>query len=136
MTHKTSVLMRKLRSRAPARVAGLKGASATRAVRLALARGGRPADVLALAVSGVTEEDVELETLVEKPALGRAAHSSLTRPRKPGIAVGIVTVSPDLCAAMVEVQTMGRIAKVEAPERTLTEADAELSRPLIDGFLQ
>lgn len=134
MTHDTSVLMRKLRSRAPARVAGLKGASATRAVRLALARGADRRLGLPLAISGVSEEDVELETMVESlPA--NALRFALLRPES-GVAAGVVTLSPDLCAAMVEIQTMGMLSSNEAPSRPLTGADAELSRPLLEGFLQ
>ena len=82
-----------------------------------------------------TEEDVELETLVESLPSDALPHRPGRAPDT-GHAVGIVTVIRPICVPpWSRFRRLARSPRSRPRNALLTEADAELSRPLIDGFL-
>lgn len=98
---------------------------------LALARGARDAGGLDLAAGGVQAGRASLAELLEVvPERGLIA--VLAGPRG---ATGVIVLSADVLAALVERQTLGRVIARPAVPRRTTRTDAALASALIDGAM-
>lgn len=104
---------------------------ADRAWRLALARAARDRMKLALDVDQLTIDRLSLAELLELPP----AQSMLIVLEGPQEGLGLVILSPPVLAAMVEMQTIGRLAPVDPAARKPTRTDAAMIVPVIDQAL-
>jgi flagellar motor switch protein FliM len=114
------------RAPAPAEVAGVE-----RGWRMALARGARDALALRLEVTSLALGRRSLTELLELPP-PRALIAVL---EGPGEALGLLVLSPTVLAAMIEVQTMGRVSPAPAASRKPTRTDAAMVAGFIDRAL-
>ena len=105
--------------------------TAARAWRLGLARAARDEIGLPLAVRSLRDDRRSLAELLELPP-DRALLAVL---EGPGDTMGLLALSPDLLAAMIEMQTVGAVAVTPPPARKPTRTDAAMSAALIDRAL-
>jgi flagellar motor switch protein FliM len=124
------VLRRKIRI---VRAAADRGAAegGGRAWRLALARAAHDEIGLALTVTAFADARRTLAELLDQPP-DRALIGVL---EGPGEALGMIALSPGLLAAVIEVQTTGRVATAAPPPRRPTRTDAAMAAGLIDRAL-
>ena len=106
--------------------------SATRAVRLALARAAERSVGLTCTVSSVGEELCDLDALTGALEDGWLIHGL----ERDGTLAGCLTVDPSLLAAIGEVQTTGRVQPAEPAPRVPTACDAALIAPLLSDLLR
>ncbi len=108
------------------------GPGADRGWRLALARAAN--DMMDLPLE-VVRMSVERRTLAE--LLDLAPERALIAVLEgPGDGLGIVTLSPPVLAAMIEIQTVGRVGTAAPPARKPTRTDASMVAGLIDRALE
>ncbi|SEW20098.1 flagellar motor switch protein FliM [Cognatiyoonia koreensis] len=105
--------------------------TASRAMRLAVTRAAERTVGLQLTVGGVVEETLELDgvqdTLRDELLLLKLANSL-------GETVGVLALDRAFVAAIVEVQTTGRIGASGPDERPITLADLVLAEPMLAGL--
>ena len=102
-----------------------------RALALALAKSAQ--DLLSLPMRTTQLADRRM-TLADLPeALPPQALLALIA--GPGEALGLVALAPPLVAALIEMQTMGRLGGVAPPARRPTRTDASLAQGYIDAVL-
>ncbi|MDO9524423.1 MAG: FliM/FliN family flagellar motor switch protein, partial [Gemmobacter sp.] len=114
-----------------AQVADAGNETAARAWRLGLARAARDEIGLPVAVRAIRDDRRSLAELLELPP-ERALLAVL---EGPGQVMGLLAVSPELLASMIEMQTVGAVANTAAPTRRPTRTDAAMSAALIDRAL-
>lgn len=125
-----SVLRRKL---AAARVPAADGVpGADRAWRLALARAARDAVKLALDVTALTMDRGGLSDVLERVP-ERALIAVLQGPAE---TLGVLLMSPEVMASVVEIQTIGKVNRGAPPVRKPTRTDAAMAAGLIDAALE
>lgn len=107
------------------------GPGADRGWRLALARAANDTMALPLEVARMTLEHRSLAELLDM-APERALIAVI---EGPGDGLGIVTLSPSVLAAMIEMQTMGRVGTATSVPRKPTRTDAAMVAVVIDQAL-
>ena len=105
---------------------------ADRCWRLALARAANDMIALPLDVARMSVTRRSLAELLEL-APERALIAVL---EGPGDGLGIVTLSPPVLSAMIEMQTMGRVGSAVPPVRKPTRTDASMVAVVIDRALE
>lgn len=124
------VMRRKLAAaRAPA-ADGVPGAD--RAWRLALARAARDSVKLALDVTALGMEKAGLTDVLERVP-DRALIAVLQGPAE---TLGVLLMSPEVMASVVEIQTIGKVNRGAPPVRKPTRTDAAMAAGLIDAALE
>lgn len=108
------------------------GPGADRGWRLALARAANDMIALPLDVARMSVERRSLAELLEL-APERALIAVL---EGPGDGLGILTLSPPVLSAMIEMQTMGRVGSIAPPSRKPTRTDASMVAGIVDRALQ
>ncbi|MDR5652087.1 FliM/FliN family flagellar motor switch protein [Ruixingdingia sedimenti] len=118
-----------------AQTAGMQGdggaETGARAWRLSLGRAAQAELGLALEVTALAEGRRSLPELLELLP-ERALLAVLEGPRD---GLGVLALSPDLLAAVIEMQTIGRLAPVPPLPRRPTRTDAAMAAGLIDRAL-
>ena len=107
------------------------GPGADRSWRLALARAARDHLKLALEVQTLVLDRRSLGEVTELPP-ERALIAVL---EGPGVALGVIVLSPQIMAGFIEAQTTGRVKAADAPLRKPTRTDAAMVVALIDAAL-
>jgi len=128
MTDQGGVLRRKLAAAQPVETGTETGA---RAWRVALARAARDCIGLDLAVPILRDDRRSLGELLELVP-DRALLAVLEGPDQ---GLGLLAMSPDLMAAVIEMQTIGRVTTTPPLPRRPTRTDAAMSARLIDAAL-
>lgn len=123
------ILRRKLAARRDSAATG--GDWAARAWRVALPRAAREGIGLDLAIPGLRDERQSLTELLD--LIPDRALLALLEGHGHGL--GLMVVSAEVLAAVIEVQTLGRLAPPAARARKPTRTDAALSAGLIDKAL-
>jgi flagellar motor switch protein FliM len=108
------------------------GPGADRGWRLALARAANDTIALPLEVTRLSVNRRSLAELLEL-APERALIAVL---EGPGDGLGIITLSPPVLSAMIEMQTMGKVGSAAPPSRKPTRTDASMVAGLIDRALE
>lgn len=100
--------------------------------RIGLARAARDRVKLALDVPKLSLDRMSLAEVLElAPERGLIAVLE-----GPAGALGVVMLSPDVLAGMIEAQTTGVVTAQPAPQRRPTRTDAAMAAGLIDGALE
>lgn len=107
------------------------GPGADRAWRLALARAARDQLKLEMDVTGLALDRHSLTELLDLPP-HRALIAVLEGPKD---GLGLLVISPDALAGMIEQQTIGRVTAQAAMPRKPTRTDAAMVAGLIDAAL-
>lgn len=108
------------------------GPAAERCWRLAMSRAARDAMTLRLDVAGLQSRAMSLAELLDLPP-ARALIAVLDGPKD---GIGLLILSPDVLAGMVEVQTMGRVtAQVPLPRKP-SRTDAAMVAGFVDQALE
>jgi len=127
---RTGVIRRKLTA---ARVDAEEGGpGADRVWRLALARSARDLIKLPLEVVSLTLDRRSLAELLELPP-ERALIAVLEGPQQ---TMGLWVADPAVLAALIEMQTLGRVSRNPAAARKPTRTDAAMVADLVDGTLK
>jgi len=128
-TGQSGVMARKL---AAAR-AGLAegGPGADRAWRLALARAARDQMKLPLEVADFSITRMSLAEVLEMPP----DHAMIVVLEGPRDGLGLMVIGAGVLAAMIEVQTIGKVAAQAPAPRKPTRTDAAMVAPMIDAAL-
>ena len=128
-TGQSGVMARKL---AAARLALADGGpGADRAWRLALARAARDQLKLPLEVDDLALDRLSLAELLELPP----DYAMIVVLEGPRDGLGLMVISAGVLAAMIEVQTIGKVAAIAPPPRKPTRTDAAMVAPIIDAAL-
>ncbi len=125
----TSVLRRMLAQDQPAAVD--VPLTVARALRLSLARAAEKHIGLRLTVQDVSEEVLTLDGLLER----LSNDLLLLQLHREGAQVGIAALDTGLVSAVVEAQTMGRLAERSPEARPMTSVDASLAEIYLAGLL-
>lgn len=112
--------------------AGDEGPGADRAWRLALARTARDLLKLQLDVTALGMTQHSLADLLELPA-ERALIAVLEGPQQ---TMGLWVADPSVLAALIEVQTLGRVSAHSVHARKPTRTDAAMVADLVDAALK
>ncbi|EAR50209.1 possible flagellar switch protein FliM [Oceanicola granulosus HTCC2516] len=119
-----------------ARVGGEAAASGVvtpaRALRLAFARAVERVAGAQVAVVAVSEAALVLDEVVARLGTDDLV---LALAGAEGVS-GLAALDPELRSALVECQTTGAVSPEPAPERPVSVADAALTRPVVDAFLE
>jgi len=107
------------------------GPGADRAFRLAFARAARDTLALEAEVVSLSQDRRSLTELLDLPP-DRALIALVAGPRE---ALGLIAFSPQVLAAMIEAQTVGRVSTAEAPPRRPTRTDGAMVTGVIDRAL-
>lgn len=105
--------------------------SPTKALRVGLAKAAQDRMRLALIVDKVSEDRLSLAELLDALE-DRALLAVLNGPAE---GLGLVALSPQVMAALVEMQTMGRVTQGEVPPRRPTRTDATMAVDFIDQVM-
>jgi flagellar motor switch protein FliM len=108
------------------------GPGADRGWRLALARAARDKLALPLEVSTLSLQKRSLVELLELPP----THALIAVLQGPGDSMGLLILSPPVLAAMIEVQTLGKVTSSNLPSRKPTRTDAAMVAPMLDCALE
>lgn len=106
--------------------------SVARAWRLTTPKAAEEAAGLVASLRGVTEEKVALEAIAGSPGEGDLYALLEGREDRFGLAV----LDAQAVAAIVEIQTTGRVSPHPAPPRPPTRTDGVLAADLVDRFLE
>lgn len=128
MTDQGGVLRRKVVAARPPETGTETGA---RAWRVAFARAARDCIGLDLAVPVLRDDRRSLGELLEL----LPERALLAVLEGPGQALGLLALSPEMLAAVIETQTIGRVAATPPAPRRPTRTDAAMSARLIDAAL-
>lgn len=127
-----SILRRKLAAASRAVEAEGGGPGADRSWRLALARAARDAVKLDLEVAGLTLQRMGLTEVLDLVP-ERALIAVLQGPAE---SLGVLVLSPEVLASVVEMQTIGKVNRGAPAPRKPTRTDAAMSAGLIDAALE
>ena len=131
MTQDTHVTLLRRKTRVQDNDVVANPLTSSRAVRLALVKAANDTIGLELSVSSVADDvnllDTMLEELPDDLMLIGLLHD--------GVLVGFIGVDMQLRAAVLEIQTMGRIGRQPAEIRKVTGADRTLCDPMIACFI-
>lgn len=127
---KTSVVHRK--ARATREGGDSRHMSLARAIRLSLAREADQLFDLALTVATVEQRRVELGDV----ASALQEDGLLAVLEGEGGRLGAVSLDPQFLAALIEVQTTGKVGAGPLRSRVATPTDAAMALPLIDGLFK
>jgi flagellar motor switch protein FliM len=108
------------------------GPGADRGWRLALARAARDKLTLPLEVSTLSLQKHSLAELLELPP----THALIAVLQGPGDGMGLLILSPPVLAAMIEVQTLGKVTNSVLSSRKPTRTDAAMVAPMLDCALE
>lgn len=108
------------------------GPGADRGWRLALARAARDKLTLPLEVSTLSVQKRSLAELLELPP----THALIAVLQGPADGMGLLILSPPVLAAMIEVQTLGKVTSSNLPSRRPTRTDAAMVAPMLDCALE
>ena len=129
VTGQIGVMARKLAAARGAVADG--GPGADRAWRLALARAARDQMKLPLEVADLTSDRLSLAEVLELPP----DHAMIVVLEGPRDGLGLMVIGAAVLAAMIEVQTIGKVAAVAPDARKPTRTDAAMVAPMIDAAL-
>ncbi|GHC57678.1 FliM/FliN family flagellar motor switch protein [Neogemmobacter tilapiae] len=115
-----------------ARLADPRGTGAEKALPLALARAARDAFALALDCSRMQTGAVSVAEVVERIP----ERSLICLLEGPGEGLGVMVLSPDLLAGLIEVQTLGKVLPGAALARRPTRTDAAMVAGWLDTALE
>lgn len=124
-----NVIRRKIAASLAGRAEG--GPGADRGWRLALARAARDRLKLPLEVVSLSLGQCSLAELLELPP----ERSLIAMLQGPADGVGLLVLSPGVLAAMVEVQTLGRVGTAPLAARRPTRTDAAMVAEVLDAAL-
>lgn len=127
MTDPNSILSRMVRVPTPTEAP----MSSARAVGIAVSRAADRAVGLRLTVTDVAQSTGGLDLLDG----GLSDTHILIRLRRGDTTVGVMAVDPQMRAAAIEIQTMGRVSNAMAVERAPTGTDFMMLDPLINNVL-
>ncbi len=123
-------MKRKLAAHAPRQIRR-PAVGADKAWPLALARAGRDCMALDMTITSLRAQRVSLAELLdmtpERPLIAVL--------EGPGEALGMIALSPDVLAALIEAQTLGRVTAQPAPPRKPTRTDAAMVAGFLDAGL-
>ncbi len=105
--------------------------TSSRAVRLALTKAANDTIGLVLTVIGMGEETQPLDDLLG----GLDDNLMLIGLQRDGKLVGLTALDMQLRAAMLEMQTTGRLIAAKAEERPATRTDKSMCDPVLSAFL-
>ena len=105
--------------------------SPAKALRVGLAKAAQDQLRLALIVDKVSEDRLSLAEMLDLPE----EQALLAVLNGPAEGLGLVALSPPVLAALVEMQTMGRVSHVDAPARRPTRTDATMAVAFIDQVM-
>jgi flagellar motor switch protein FliM len=108
------------------------GPAADRCWRLALSRAARDAMTLRLDVAALQSQIMSLTELLDLPP-ARALIAVLDGPVE---GIGLLILSPDVLAGMVEVQTMGRVTAQAPLPRKPSRTDAAMVAGFVDQAME
>ncbi|MFC3179856.1 FliM/FliN family flagellar motor switch protein [Cypionkella sinensis] len=108
------------------------GPGADRGWRLALARAARDKLSLPLEVTALAMQRVSLAELLELPP----AQALIAVLQGPAEGMGLLILSPPVLAAMIEAQTLGKVATAALASRKPTRTDAAMVAPTLDAALE
>lgn len=106
--------------------------SPVRALRLAMEKAADEELALVLGVQSVQRRMLDHAALIAQVPKG----ALLLLLDGPDGAAGVMTLDAGTLAAVIEMQTMGRVLARPTPERVLTRTDAAMAAPLVDGILR
>ena len=129
-TGSDNVIRRKIAASGADRGEG--GPGADRGWRLALARAARDLLKLPLEVARLTMGQLSLAEVLDLPP-DRALIAML---QGPGEGVGLMVLAPEVLAAMIEVQTLGKVATAPLTPRKPTRTDAAMVADVVDAALE
>jgi flagellar motor switch protein FliM len=105
--------------------------AADRCWQLALSRAARDAMGLRLDVAGLQSRTMSLAELLDVPP----ARAMIAVLDGPGEGIGLLVLSPDVLAGMVEVQTIGRVTRQVPLARKPSRTDAAMVAGFVDEAL-
>lgn len=105
---------------------------ADRGWRLALARAARDKLALPLEVSSLALHRCSLAELLELPP----NHALIAVLQGPADAMGLLILAPQVLAAMIESQTLGKVSGAVLASRKPTRTDAAMVAPTLDAALE
>ncbi|MDZ4309973.1 MAG: FliM/FliN family flagellar motor switch protein [Cypionkella sp.] len=105
---------------------------ADRGWRLALARAARDTLALPLEVSSLALHRRSLAEVLELPP----NHALIAVLQGPADGMGLMILSPPVLAAMIEAQTLGKVAATLLTSRKPTRTDAAMVAPTLDAALE
>ncbi|MDB5665804.1 FliM/FliN family flagellar motor switch protein [Cypionkella sp.] len=108
------------------------GPGADRSWRLALARAARDCLSLPLEVTSLSLHHRSLAELLELPA----QQALIAVLQGPSEGMGLLIISPQVLAAMIESQTLGKVSTVQLTGRKPTRTDAAMVAPTLDAALE
>lgn len=111
--------------------AGLAEMTAAKALRNAMAKAGDDVLGTVVGVRDVIQDTLLPETLAE----GLPDRALIMRLNGPGVAAGLAVACPQVVAAVIEAQTMGRVLAATAADRRPTPTDAVLVAGFLDAAL-
>jgi flagellar motor switch protein FliM len=114
-----------------ARLADPRGTGAEKALPLALARAARDAFALSLDCGRMQTGAVSVAEVVERIP----ERSLICLLEGPGEGLGVMVLSPDLLAGLIEVQTLGKVMPGPALARRPTRTDAAMVAGWLDSAL-
>jgi flagellar motor switch protein FliM len=123
------VLRRKIAAQRAAQAEGSPGAD--RSWRMALARSARDALGLALDVTGLRIKTQSLAEVLELPF----DHALISVLQGPSEGMGLMLMTPEVLAGVIEVQTYGKVGTTPVDPRKPTRTDAAMVAPLLDAAL-
>lgn len=123
------VLRRKIAASKAVQAVG--GPGADRSWRLALARAASEELNLALDVENLRIQSQSLAEVMELPFAG----ALIAVLQGPAEGTGLIVLTPDVVAALIEVQTLGKVGSQPLDPRKPTRTDAAMVAPLLDAAL-
>jgi len=108
------------------------GPGADRGWRLALARAARDCLGLPLEVTALAMQRASLAELLELPP----SQALIAVLQGPAEGMGLLILSPPVLAAMIEAQTLGKVATAPIASRKPTRTDAAMVAPTLDAALE
>ena len=108
------------------------GPGADRGWRLALARAARDKLGLPLEVAALAMQRASLAELLELPP----AQALIAVLQGPADGLGLLVLSPPVLAAMIEVQTLGKVGSGTLAARKPTRTDAAMVAEVLDAALE
>jgi flagellar motor switch protein FliM len=112
-------------------VQAVGGPGADRSWRYALARAASDTMDLALDVTGLRMQVQSLAEILELPFAG----ALIAVLQGPAEGTGLVVLTPEVVAALIEVQTLGRVNASALEPRKPTRTDAAMVAPVLDAAL-
>lgn len=106
--------------------------TSSRAVRMALTKAAYDTVGLAVTVKSVEEVMQPLDEMLN----GLANDLMLVDLQRQGLSAGLIALDMQMRAVVLEMQTVGQLAKQAAEDRGATGTDKRMCEPFLDAFLQ